>query len=179
MDLTMTVRDRYLVDTNVLISANGKDEDTPEECILSCIHQLESIKESGKVVLDNGWLVLKEYLGNVNSDNGGGVGSQFLQYILSHQWDTDSVECREITDDGNDSFNEYPSDPLLSSFDPSDKKFIALCALDTQNSVIIEATDTDFWKYEIPMSRSGIEISFICQQYIDSLAARKNETKLP
>jgi len=50
-----------VVDTNVILIANGQHQDISPECVINCVLALESIKRFGTLVLDDGFEILREY----------------------------------------------------------------------------------------------------------------------
>ena len=51
-----------MIDTNVLLVANGQHVDVSPECVEECIHRLKAIEKSGVIVIDDGYRILGEYL---------------------------------------------------------------------------------------------------------------------
>lgn len=75
-----------IVNTNVLITANNRNvpQATPS-CVLTCGQQLRNIQQQGGLVLDNQWLIIKEYKNKVSEKGQPGVGDAFLKWVLTHQ----------------------------------------------------------------------------------------------
>jgi len=48
-----------IVDTNVVLVANGKHEDVSQECVASCALRLQAIMQSGKLALDENFRILR------------------------------------------------------------------------------------------------------------------------
>ena len=82
---------RAIIDTNVLIAANGRDcpQVTPQ-CRLNSSQYLRNFQVQGIIVIDNRWLILNEYKHKVNQTGQPGIGDAFLKWIL-----TRSVERRK------------------------------------------------------------------------------------
>ena len=60
--------DRIVVDTNVLVVANGNNEQADPECELACIEMLQEAKSGKQVVLlDASNLIMDEYRGQLQS----------------------------------------------------------------------------------------------------------------
>jgi hypothetical protein len=56
-----------IVDTNVLIAANGRDcPQANARCQFVCIEHLEEIEQSGTLVIDDGWHIIGEYKRDVS-----------------------------------------------------------------------------------------------------------------
>ena len=44
---------RAVVDTNVVLVANGSHADVSPDCVIACIDRLESLMKNGRVVIDD------------------------------------------------------------------------------------------------------------------------------
>ena len=65
---------RVVVDTNVPIVANGGSEQASPECVLNCVQRIQHIKQEGKLVLDNRWFIIREYIHKLHSRRTTGCG---------------------------------------------------------------------------------------------------------
>lgn len=52
---------KAVIDTNVLLVANGQHADVSEDCVIACVTRLQSIQQSGVVVIDDGYRLVGEY----------------------------------------------------------------------------------------------------------------------
>ena len=50
-----------VVDTNVILVANGTHADASPDCVIECIDRLERLMRTGKVVIDDAHRILNEY----------------------------------------------------------------------------------------------------------------------
>ena len=50
-----------VVDTNVILVANGQHPEVSPACVTTCVLALQSVMNSGKLVLDDGFRILLEY----------------------------------------------------------------------------------------------------------------------
>ncbi|UUZ67259.1 hypothetical protein LP416_20810 [Polaromonas sp. P2-4] len=50
-----------VVDTNVILVANGQHQDVSPECVKTCALALQDVMRSGNLVLDDGFRILLEY----------------------------------------------------------------------------------------------------------------------
>jgi hypothetical protein len=115
-----------VIDTNVLLVANGSHQDVSGKCREACVSALLARQRSGMVVIDDGYRILGEYGNRTYPNQPKGVGDAFLKWLLQNQYNASRV-CRvPITETGPDRFVEFP-DPLLEEqFDPPDRKFAAV-----------------------------------------------------
>ncbi len=75
-----------IIDTNVLIAANGRDcPQVTSECKLRTGQYLREIQINGTIVIDNQWIILNEYKNKVNQDGQPGIGDAFLKWVLTNQ----------------------------------------------------------------------------------------------
>ncbi len=158
---------KRVVDTNVAVVANNrKSPQASLPCINACISALHDVQRKHCLVLDQGWLVIREYVRHLNQAGRPGVGDEFMLWVLQNR--DNPAHCERVTitplagsDDGND-FAEFPQDPALVGFDRSDRKFVAIALAHPEKPVIINATDTDWWIYRIQLEKHGVQITFLC-----------------
>ena len=167
---------KALIDTNVLIAANGRDcpQVTPQ-CHLTTSQFLQDFRQKGMIVLDNQWLIIREYQKNVNSTGEPGIGDKFLKWILTNL--TNPKRCQQIPIHplGEDNFSEFPNDPDLVEFDRSDRKFVAVALSDPDNPPIVNAVDTDWLKFHEPLVKNGLKMQFLCPDLLASLLEKKEK----
>lgn len=158
-----------VVDTNVAVVANGKSQQASAACVLTCTEKLQQIMTGElKLVLDNDWRILNEYMRNLRS-NGADVGDRFLGWLLANKDRLcDYVSITPIGGSEND-FQEFPTDPALRNFDPADRKFIAVALAHAEKPPILQAVDSEWWNYREALRQSGITIDFICEDDIRSI----------
>ena len=156
----------YVLDTNVAVVANGGTEQATSDCILNCLRILEQIKEKGILVLDDARLILTEYMNNLSPSGQPGAGDAFMKWVWINQANPIYCELVSITPKPCDSedFEEFPNDPGLRRFDRSDRKFVAVALTSSNKPKILNAVDTDWWKYRVVLRRHGIRIRFLCPE---------------
>ena len=52
---------RAVVDTNVVLVANGSHPDVSPDCVIACVDRLQQLMKSGRVVVDDSYRILEEY----------------------------------------------------------------------------------------------------------------------
>lgn len=151
----------YIIDTNVPLTANGKSDASPA-CVLASVQRLIRLQTFEKLVLDTGFLILKEYQNKLSPTGQPGVGDAFLLWAWRNHTNPKHCELAalEVAEDG--SFATFPSDPELAAFDPSDRKFVAAALTHDANPPIVNATDTDWHKDHAALTRNGVRIEFLC-----------------
>lgn len=167
---------RIVVDTNVPVVANGKSEQASPKCVRNCAVRLRQLTKKGKLVLDDRWLILREYMANLRSSGQPGSGDAFLKWVLSNYRNPRFCELVQITpkDSSETDFEEFPSDPALSNFDATDKKFVAVALAHPDKPPILQAVDTEWWEMREPLGVAGITIDFLCENDIRSILQQKD-----
>ena len=163
---------KVIVDTNVPIVANKAAIQASGICVLACVRWLNDIQCYHTLVLDDGWYILREYMGRLRSEGQPGVGDAFLKWVLTNRSNPlrcEQVHITAIHDplDGR-AFSEFPDDAALAGFDRSDRKFVAVAQAHPEHPSILNAVDPDWWQYYDALLRHGIRIEFICPDAMTS-----------
>ncbi len=149
----------YVIDTNVGIVANG--ENCPQadpQCILSCIKKLKECvsilngDSPGMITIDSGGEILGEYKKYLSFSGQPGVGDLFFKELFQRQM-MPSCDCVDIAKDAEWGYEEFPHDKALMKFDPPDRKFVAVAVHSQHSPTILNATDSDWSEYEVPLSK--------------------------
>ena len=154
-----------VIDTNVLIVANGKSVQASLECCLRCIETLQEATRQ-LVVIDDAFYILKEYMKEVNPSGQPGAGDEFLRWILRNQGTPTSCEIVTLTPNTRNSFQEFPNDLNLADFDASDHKFVAVANASINAPIISNAVDSDWWIHDEILKRNGIQVMYICEEQV-------------
>ncbi len=157
-----------VVDTNVAVVANGKTEQASPDCLQACLDALKSIRERGMVVLDDAMRILKEYMDNLSLSGQPGLGDAFLKWVWTHQANVTRCELVHITPKSGeeDNFEEFPADPTLAGFDPSDRKFVAVARASRHKPPVLNAVDTDWWIFRTPLKKHKVRVRFLCPEHM-------------
>ena len=85
-------------------------------------------------------------------------------------WRTTHRQCDFVSitpiDDLETDFQEFPTDPALTGFDPADRKFIAVALAHSEKPPILQAVDSEWWNYRDALRQNGVTIDFICEDDI-------------
>ena len=167
-------RDRFVVDTNVPLIANGKGSTTPA-CVIACTQQLQRLMSQGHLVIDDAWHILREYQKKLRPSGQPGLGDAFLKWTLTYQSNPDRCTRVPITPLDGDSqlFKEFPADPGLSGFDPSDRKFVAAAAAAPGRVPILQGFDSKWWGFREALGACGVEVRFLCEEEIATKYEKK------
>lgn len=154
----------FVIDTNVLIAANGRNTHASLQCQLKCVQTLNRIKNSKITVLDSCDHIFREYQRHLNFSGQPGVGDLFFQFLYQNKLNTQKCIISNITP-LNNSYVEFPLDPSLSTFDKSDHKFVATSLSCNQPNEIVNATDSDWHNHNSHLTAHGVTILQICPHH--------------
>jgi hypothetical protein len=164
---------RAIIDTNVILVANGAHPDVSESCRDACIDKLTRIVKDGQVVVDDANEIIEEYLRRTEPHKGSRVGDVFLKWLLNNQGNPKRVERVPLSPTGEASYSEYEALNLPHRCDPSDKKFIAVAVRASQQTPISQATDSKWLDWWRSLHESGLAIEFVCPGDITRFYRRK------
>jgi hypothetical protein len=173
---------KLVFDTNVLIVANFgvapdeiDDERLDLDCVEECMLRIERvIYGSGEyaVVIDGDWEILNEY-SNKLSKEGRGVGDQFLKWLYNNQFNEAVVNRVSLTKTSEYQYEEFPGNDGLESFDPADRKFVAVAHAHPEKQNILQATDAKWLGWAPALEEEGITVEFLCEDYAKALYEQK------
>jgi hypothetical protein len=163
---------KCVVDTNVPKVANlyVDFDQAPLElqsCILICVEVIEYITNNGGLVLDAGDEIFSEYCGQLSLSGQPGIGDHFMKWVHDNRWTLPEEDRVQITKDG-DSYREFPEHEGLKSFDPADRKFVAVSNAHPEKPPILQATDCKWLDWNDALSEVGIEVKFLCEAYVQN-----------
>ena len=148
-----------VVDTNVLVVANGRDTHAGQECQLATIGALRGVKESDALILDTDGRILAEYRKHCDHSGQPGVGDEFFLWAFNHQAGLRSVTLTENEERG---FEEFPDDPALAGFDRDDRVFVAVSVAAGIRNLILNAVDSDYHLQRNGLKQAGAHVQELC-----------------
>jgi hypothetical protein len=151
-----------VVDTNVVLVANGQHEAVSPASISICAQRLQAIMKTGKLVIDDGFRILLEYGNKTDRKAEIQPGDAFVKWALRNNANTQRVEQVALREDVERGFQSFPDDPDLLKFDAADRKFVAVASAHAAKPPILQATDSKWLDWEEPLKRHGITVEFIC-----------------
>jgi hypothetical protein len=158
----------FVIDENVLIVAEKQaaDKDTNDACIQNCIEALRKVR-SELLVLDSDSLIFTKYRKHFEPIRRNGQATEFLIWLMQNQFYPDRCERVKITP-LSPSFAEVPldlrsPDPVTNKiFDLDDHIWLAAAKASTNNPTILNATDKDWYQWQIQLEQHGFQIEFVC-----------------
>ena len=132
----------YLIDTNVPLTANNMSSAGPE-CVRAAIARIQQLQQAEILVLDDTFLILKEYQNKLSPSGQPGLGDAFLLWAWRNHTNPTHCSLVHLATNAEGHFTDFPSDPNLNFFDPSDRKFVAAARAHPHSPPIVNATDSD------------------------------------
>ncbi len=175
-----------VVDTNVILTAKGMSEQARDECVTACQERLNEIIEgSEKVVIDDNWIILGEYIDYLEDDDSTTDtrnGGHFLEWFIRNY--ENSEACVQVpinpSADGT-SFEELSNE--FSPFDSDDHKFIAVAVVYEdvyqQKATILQSVDSQWYEARQVFIENNLIVEFICEENIRYLHERRKERRQP
>ena len=159
----------FVVDVNVPIVANQGTPQADYDCVLACVEALFRIYEGNMIVIDDGMLILSEYMRYLTKAGQPGVGDAFMKWVWENQAVIERCERVTLTPTPDDpgQFAEFPDDPELNTFDRSDRKYVAVALASRNHPAVLNAVDTDWWNYKDTFKRHGLRLRFLCPQHME------------
>lgn len=174
---------KAVIDTNVLLVANGQHADVSAACVTECVQRLLAMQQSGVTVIDDGFRILREYQHKTQLNPPKGVGDVFLKWLLRHAGNPARVEQLPLTETANDCFAEFPDPALEAVFDAPDRKFAAVAHAHPEKPPVWQAADCKWLDWWASLHAKGITVEFLCPddacQFYRKKFPRKPDPTLP
>lgn len=169
------IPEHCVVDTNVPTTANGMNEGASIGCVAASGRALQRVMQSGHVYIDDAGLIVAEYSKNLRREGQPGPGDAFFKWLLTHQWGEAHVTQVSITAkaDDPDDFEELPAPDGGTTYDRSDRKFLAVAAAHPDRPHILQSFDSKWWGWQVSLSKCGVRIHFLCEDEIKAKHAAK------
>lgn len=151
-----------VVDTNVVLVANGQHDNVSSECIASCALRLQAIMKSGKLALDDNFRILGEYQNKTTPKMGNRPGDAFVRWALQNNANAVRVDRVVLTDHAERGFESFPADSELLDFDAADRKFIAVAHGHPASPPILQAADSKWLTWSEALKKHGLAVDFLC-----------------
>ncbi len=162
-----------IVDTNVILIANGQHQDVSPNCVAACALRLEAIMQGGRLAIDDRFLIIGEYLHKTTPKLGKRSGDVFLKWVLNNNANVDRIDQIPISQHPVRGFETFPDDPALSEFDAADRKFIAVACAHPDKPPILQAADSKWLDWYAALSSNLITVDFLCPADIERFQANR------
>jgi len=167
---------KAVIDTNVLLVANGQHADVSSDCVIECVRRLQSIQQSGIAVVDDRFRILHEYQHKTCLSPPKGVGDVFLKWLL-RQSGSARVETVVLNESAANCFLEFPDPALEPLFDAPDRKFAAVAYAHPEKPPIWQATDCKWLDWWPALKAKGVDVEFLCPADVCTFYANKFTAK--
>lgn len=165
-----------VIDTNVLLVADGQGQHMSEDCRTECESRLLAVQAGEQTVLDDGWHILGEYQHKLHPNKSPTPGSAFVKWLLQRQGMAQHVSWVSITPTNAEltKFAEFPQDPALeAAFEPADRKFVAVANAHPEKPPILESADSKWLGWEASLAAHGIHLEILCRCELEDIRQRK------
>lgn len=163
----------YVVDTNVILVANGQHPGVSSECQARCAHWLDELMATGRVALDAGFEIVREYQHKTHASDGSGKGDAFLRWVLHHLDNPARCDLVEIAPDARRGYEAFPFDSALNGFDASDRKFVAVARTHPEAPPILQAADCKWLDWSAALAEHGVRVQFLCDAELHQFHVNK------
>lgn len=155
-----------VVDTNVVLVANGQHAEVSEECVATCARRLQTIMRSGRLALDDRHRILREYLKKTTPKKGSRPGDAFVRWAINTKGNAAKIDLVILQDHTTRGFESFPDHPGLVAFDPPDRKFVAVACAHAEAPPILQAADSKWLGWDTHLKDCGVTVDFLCQDDI-------------
>lgn len=164
-----------VVDTNVILVANGQHADVSADCVIACTKKLQAIMAGERIAIDDGFEILLEYQNKTRPKTGNRPGDAFLKWALQNNANAERCDRVPITPDKTRAYQEFPDDKRLSKFDPPDRKFVAVSAAHGESPPILQAADSKWLGWAPALKGHGITVDFLCRSDVERFRDNKKK----
>lgn len=155
--------DFAVVDTNVLLAADGHASHATIGCQATAADALEEIQYHGSLVLDEGRDILGEYgeaLGKYQHQPG--PGEDFFIWASGRGALLVRLNCHPLR-----GYEEFPDTVDLARFDWDDRKFVAATIKSgTDRTELVNAVDSDYMEHEQALRAAGVAVRELCREVL-------------
>ncbi|MGD9582262.1 MAG: hypothetical protein AB7V26_01140 [Lysobacterales bacterium] len=152
-----------MIDTNVLLVANGAHRDVSAECQTACVQRLLAQQQGGVTVIDDEHRILSEYLKRTHPNQPKGVGDAFLKWLLQNQHNSTRVHQVALNEVSGNTYAEFPGKALQARFDASDRKFAAVAHAHPDKPPVWQAADCKWLEWWHELLAEGVKVEFLCR----------------
>ena len=155
-----------VIDTNVLLVANGQHPAVGAACVAKCSRRLSEIMNGDRVAIDDRHEILREYKNKTAHKAAKRPGDAFLKWLLRNTTNLQRCDQVHLTIHAGRGYESFPDDPKLVNFDPPDRKFVAVAAGHSEKPPILQAADSKWVDWSVHLARHGVSVEFLCKDDI-------------
>lgn len=156
--------DLQVIDTNVLVAANGTETHADQACTLACARRLQETQDNAVLVLDAQRNIMREYQRRIGSESRNTAAKRFFVWASRTAPGLDV----QLTPHANRVFEEFPPSDRLRDFDEDDRMFVAAAAVASQSrpTVLANALDNDYAEHRAALQEAGIPVEELCPHHL-------------
>ena len=151
-----------VIDTNVLLVANGSHPEVSNECRIACISKLLDCRKTGIVVIDDSYSILREYEKKTFPNTPKGPGDAFLKWLLQNKNNRQRVHKVPLFGSTQIETSVLPELSMLEGFDPADLKFVQVALSHQRRPPIWQASDSKWLAWWQTLAGHGVVVTFLC-----------------
>lgn len=162
-----------IIDTNVILVANGQHAGVTPTCVASCAKRLYAIKTGGRVAIDDSYRILTEYQRKTTPRAGKRAGDVFLKWLLQVKANPERCDQIALSEHSERGFESFPPDSRLASFDAADRVFVAVACAHRSHPPIAQATDSKWLGWAPALHEHEVTVNFLCRADIRAFDDKK------
>jgi len=162
-----------VVDTNVILVANGQHEGISKDCEAKCASRLQAVMREGKLALDDQFRILREYLNKTTPKKGNRPGDAFVKWAINAKGNADRIDMISLREHSERGFESFPDHRGLAAFDTPDRKFVAVACAHSASPPILQAADSKWLAWDAALKECGVTVDFLCPGDIRRFQANK------
>jgi hypothetical protein len=166
-----------VVDTNVILVANGQHKTVSDACVAACAKRLKDVMRVGRIAIDDGFRILREYQQKTTPRVGKGPGDAFVKWVLQNNANSHRCDQVPLDEHAERGFHSFPDDSRLANFDTSDRKFVAVSRAHQSTPPILQATDSKWLGWASALKECGVSVEFLCRDDIERFDDGKRTRK--
>ncbi len=151
-----------IVDTNVILVANGQHDAVSSACVTACVQRLHTIMQSGRVAIDEANRIIDEYKHQTSPWKDKRPGDVFFKWLLQNQSNPKRCDRVSLKEHHGRGFESFPEDKALERFDNSDRKFVAVAVAHAEHPPIAQAADSKWLGWAAALKACDVHVDFLC-----------------
>ena len=154
----------FIIDTNIIIAANGGTDHLEEKETDKCKQFVSTLFENSIISLDLQGEIFQEYFKYVDRRGQPGIGDYFVKYLWDRQNNIKYCEKVNIEKNKKGIYKQFNKKEDLLEFDSNDQKFIAVYLGSKMNTIICNASDSDWENSKALLMKYNINVLEILKE---------------